>query len=94
VKRLGLATCAASGALLLAGCSHAHTRRADRLDVGENAGPTSVRWKSVIDDWFHGGIDHKHSCAAVKAAILHLPQDPLEYSTVNEDLAAYERVVC
>ena len=57
-------------------------------------GPTNVRWQGVIIDWIHGGINHKHSCAAVKAAISHLPTNSSIYSTVNEDLAAYERKVC
>jgi hypothetical protein len=57
-------------------------------------GPTYVRWKAVINDWFAGGITHDHSCAAVKAAISHLPANSAAYSTVNEDLAAYERKVC
>jgi hypothetical protein len=48
----------------------------------------------VITDWIHGGIDHKHSCAAVKAAISPLPTNSSAYSTVNEDLAAYARKVC
>ena len=57
-------------------------------------GPTNVRWTAVITDWLDGGINHKHSCAAVKAAILRLPTDSLTYSTVNDDLAAYESKAC
>ena len=57
-------------------------------------GPTNVRWKAVVTDWLDGGINHKHSCAAVKAAILRLPTDSLTYSSVNNDLAAYESKAC
>jgi hypothetical protein len=98
MKRLALATCAASGLLLLAGCGHAQTRGADQVDPATSDstadGPTNVRWKAVLNDWFNDGINHEHSCAAVKAAISHLPTNTVGYSTVNEDLAAYERKVC
>jgi hypothetical protein len=56
--------------------------------------PTHVPWKAVINDWYDGGIDHPHSCAAVIAAISHLPMDGGVYSTVRPDLYAYERKVC
>jgi hypothetical protein len=57
-------------------------------------GPSNVRWKAVINDWYHGGINHQHSCAAVQAAISHLPTTGITYGTVREDLSAYERKVC
>jgi hypothetical protein len=50
-------------------------------------------WKAVINDWYDGGIDHSHSCAAVKTAISHLPVDAA-YSSARDDLEAYARKVC
>jgi hypothetical protein len=66
----------------------------------EQAGPaphrrtSSLNWKSVIRDWYDGTIDHWHSCAAVREAIKHLPTTPPMYSTVYDDLRAYEHAVC
>jgi hypothetical protein len=56
--------------------------------------PSSVPWRAVINDWYDGGIDHRHLCSAVIAAITHLPMDGGGYRTVRPDLYAYERKVC
>lgn len=53
----------------------------------------SAPWKAVINDWYNGGIDHSHSCAAVKVAISHLPVGGGPSSARN-DFEAYERKVC
>jgi hypothetical protein len=55
---------------------------------------TQSAWHSVISDWYDGGIDHHHSCAAVRAAIAHLPVDFVGPSTAKADLHAYARTVC
>jgi hypothetical protein len=56
--------------------------------------PMNAAAKAVINDWYDGGIDHPHSCAAVKAAISLLPVDGGTYSTARRDLEAYEHKVC
>lgn len=53
----------------------------------------AAAWKAVIRDWYDGGIDHRHSCAAVEAAIHHLPVDAT-YSSAHDDLTAYAHTVC
>ncbi len=55
---------------------------------------TASRWKAVLNDWYDGRMDHWHSCAAMREAIRHLPNDPGAYSTVFLDLQAYARGVC
>jgi hypothetical protein len=50
-------------------------------------------WKGVINDWYTGTMVHWHRCAAVQEAIKHLPVDGT-YSTVFDDLRAYEQAVC
>jgi hypothetical protein len=55
----------------------------------------NTAWRSVINDWYDGKIDHRHSCAAVREAIRHLPGEGGDsYSTVKEDLDAYAKRVC
>jgi hypothetical protein len=58
-------------------------------------GPASSHeWKAVLMDWYDGRIDDWHRCAAVYAAIRHLPMDTPIYSTVRDDLKAYAKAVC
>jgi hypothetical protein len=54
-------------------------------------GPSDAPWMAVINDWYDGGIDHRHSCSAVRAAVDHLPKDAPE---VGAGIRAYERKVC
>jgi hypothetical protein len=54
-------------------------------------GPSNAPWIAVINDWYDGGIDHRHSCSAVRAAVDHLPKDAPE---VGAGIRAYERKVC
>lgn len=55
---------------------------------------TSLAWKSVLKDWYDGGMNEWHSCAAMREAIRHLPSSPPMYSTVYGDLRAYAEAVC
>jgi hypothetical protein len=56
---------------------------------------THAAWQSVINDWYYGGIDHRHSCAAVRTAIAHLPAEGgAAPNTASADLHAYARSVC
>jgi hypothetical protein len=55
---------------------------------------TPAEWKAVFRDWYDGRLDGWHRCAAVRAAIEHLPEDPPVYSTAAEDLRAYAAAVC
>jgi hypothetical protein len=41
----------------------------------------------------NGRFAHQHSCAAVRAAIKHLPEGML-YSDPHRDFRVYERKVC
>ena len=54
-------------------------------------GPGDEPWTAVINDFYDGGIDHRHSCSAVQAAVDHLPDDGPE---VGAGIRAYERKVC
>jgi hypothetical protein len=76
--------------LLLAGCGtkHPHPTLENDLVVAQARAP----WQKVIDDWYDGRIDRRHSCRAVREAINHLPV--LTYSGARGDLAAYARKVC
>jgi hypothetical protein len=57
-------------------------------------GPAApAEWKAVLEDWYDGRIDDWHRCAAVRAAIRHLPID-LTYSSGRSDLSAYAGGVC
>ncbi len=54
-------------------------------------GPSDAPWIAVINDFYDGGIDHRHSCSAVRAAVHHLQDDAPE---VGAGIRAYERKVC
>jgi hypothetical protein len=69
--------------LVLSGCGTKHS------DAQAKA-----PWMKVIDDRYDGAIDHRHSCAAVREAIAHLPSHAVTYGHFREDLEAYERKVC
>lgn len=52
-------------------------------------------WHDVIDDWYDSGtIDRPHRCAAVRAAIEHLPPQGPSETTAREDLLEYAELVC
>src|SRR5947208_1949649 len=80
-------------ALLAAGCSSHHPA----VDAGiPRAAGSAAGWRDVIDDWWYDGrINGRHSCAAVRVAIRHLPQDAgIGSAGVRADLQAYERRIC
>jgi hypothetical protein len=54
-------------------------------------GPSDPGWIAVINDFYDGGIDHRHSCSAARAAVDHLPDDGPE---VGAGIKAYEQKVC
>jgi hypothetical protein len=93
--RIAVARALAS-VLLLAGCGQQQPRGHATYGLAgpPGAATRNSAWKKVINDWwFDGGIDHPHSCAAVREAVAHLPMSTM-YSTVRPDLQAYERKVC
>ena len=49
------------------------------------------QWMAVINDWYDGKIDHRHSCSAIRAAVDHLPKDAPE---AGAGVRAYEHKVC
>jgi hypothetical protein len=74
-------------------CDGKHCRLS-RNDVRTDT-PPNAAWKAVINDWFDGGIDHPHSCAAVKAAIAHLPMDGgIATGRARSELESYARLIC
>src|SRR3954464_4151172 len=82
----------ASIALLGSGCS-------GHRDTTPNPTPRRAvpgkpaAWRGVINDWYANGITHRHSCAAVRAALAHLPVD-FGASKVRVELQRYARTVC
>src|SRR5712691_3394836 len=77
--------------LLLAGCSAKHPQATSKGAVV--VVHAKAPWKRVIDDWHDGRIDQRHSCAAVRQAIDHLPISST-FSHARPDLEAYARTVC
>jgi len=43
-------------------------------------------WKTLINDWFDGHIDHIYPAACYSQAIAHLPQDVRSYSSAKDDI--------
>jgi hypothetical protein len=75
-----------------------HSRTPEQRIAGPNArleSDATIRidpWQAVINDWFDDGrIDHRHSCAAARAAVEHLPADGPE---IGATVRAYERKNC
>jgi hypothetical protein len=90
VRRLLVSVCFAATILLVAGRGAKHSRATLKDDVV--VAQAKAPWQKVIDDWYDGRIDRRHSCLAVREAIAHLPVST--YSTARGDLAAYARKVC
>jgi hypothetical protein len=44
-------------------------------------------WKTLLNDWYDGHIDHTYPIACYHAAIAHLPTDVQTYSSAKEDIA-------
>jgi hypothetical protein len=76
---------------VLAGCGHGSGSRAHVTTVQPPV--TAAVWKSVLRDGYDGHMNHQHSCAAVEAAIAHLPHDMVSCGLCLR-LDAYERRVC
>jgi hypothetical protein len=77
--------------VVLAGCGHGSGSRAHVTTVQPPV--TAAVWKSVLRDGYDGHMNHHHSCAAVKAAVAHLPHDMVHCGLCLQ-LDAYERIVC
>jgi hypothetical protein len=90
VRRRVVNVCFAATILLVAGCGAKHSSATleDDVVVAQAKAP----WQKVIDDWYDGRIDRRHSCRAVREAIDHLPVST--YSSAQNELAAYARKVC
>jgi hypothetical protein len=73
---------AAASVLVLAGCGEHAPRPV-----------TAAEWKAVLSDWIlDRRVDGHYSCAAVGAAIAHLPF--LDDNRIERDLRAYEKKAC
>jgi hypothetical protein len=44
-------------------------------------------WKTLLNDWYDGRIDHTYPIACYHAAIAHLPTDVQTYSSAKDDIA-------
>ncbi len=56
--------------------------------------PTAAEWKAVIQDWYDNRkFTHRHSCAATRAALEHVPADGTALA-VADALRRYESRVC
>jgi hypothetical protein len=77
----------------LTGCGRATPVATSRVPL-TNRVVSPADWKAVLEDWYVGGLDHRHSCGAVVVAISHLPVDGPVYSTVFDDLRRYAGKVC
>jgi hypothetical protein len=43
-------------------------------------------WKTLLNDWYDGRIDHTYPLACYHAAIAHLPTDVQTYSSAKDDI--------
>lgn len=95
---IAASVCLATAALVVAVLA-LQEARGEQPTTAANQAPgrgvhvTRAAWVSVINDYFNGGIDHSHSCAALAAAIAHTPAEG-GHSTVRADLDAYTRGAC
>lgn len=81
-------------AALLAGCSAGHAVQTKHSSSPVRA-PGGSAWKAVLRDWYDDGkFEQRHSCAAVRDAMRHLPSDGPIFSTAYRDLRRYARRVC
>jgi hypothetical protein len=55
----------------------------------------TAAWREVLADWYDDGkFEERHSCAAVREAMRHLPVDGPTYSSAFEDIQRYARRIC
>ena len=43
-------------------------------------------WQTLIDDWYDGRIDSVYPVACYRAALVHMPEDIAQYSTLGDDI--------
>ena len=43
-------------------------------------------WKSLLNDWYDGHIDHTYPVPCYRQAISHLPRDVQNYSSAKDDI--------
>jgi hypothetical protein len=54
--------------------------------VPATAAPQQPCWRSVIEDWTNGGIQHRYAVHCYSAALNHLPTDVRLYSDAADDI--------
>lgn len=57
--------------------------------LGVSAGAASTAtpcWKTVINDWYDGHIDHTYPIPCYRQALSHLPEDVSTYSSARDDI--------
>jgi hypothetical protein len=56
---------------------------------------TAAEWKAVVNDWLDDRrFEHPHSCAAVRAAVRHLPDDGVAFADARGAFLRYAAKVC
>ncbi len=53
------------------------------------AGQAAARepcWQTLIDDWYDGRIDSVYPVSCYRAALVHMPEDIAQYSTLGDDI--------
>lgn len=43
-------------------------------------------WQTLIDDWYDGRIDSVYPVPCYRAALVHMPEDIAQYSTLGNDI--------
>ena len=57
--------------------------------LGVSAGTASAAtpcWKTLINDWYDGHIDHTYPIPCYRQALSHLPEDVSTYSSARDDI--------
>jgi hypothetical protein len=68
---------------LLAATLVALALRAGAAGPAAAAGPC---WKTLLNDWYDGRIDHTYPISCYDAALKHLPPDVQQYSSARDDI--------
>lgn len=71
---------------------HAAERDYPQVSARKRRGTSA--WKAVLRDWYDGSMESWHSCAAVRAAITHIPSSTPSTTSIRRDLEAYANAVC
>jgi hypothetical protein len=57
------------------------------LGVSAGSAPAATPcWKTVINDWYDGHIDHRYPITCYRQALSHLPEDVSTYSSARDDI--------